>query len=176
MKWINSLADWTAALLGALVFSQIPAFFMQYIHRLSGHVAELKGLTTEAQKLASPDIGQYIQKFLESPKSHIAQQGEFLQLIFHRFARLNNDLSALQESSIWSRPFTFAAHFDFEVGRAALFSFQPSLTLSFESLIYALIGLGFGIGIYRLLKSILTSISSNFTKYKPTGNKHFEKS
>ena len=58
-KFVGGMLDRVLAVLGALLFSQFPAFTLQYTHHLSGRVAELKKQVhlLEQQALLDPLFG-----------------------------------------------------------------------------------------------------------------------
>lgn len=165
MRWISGLIDRILAVIGALAFSQIPLFMLQYHQRLSGHVSELK-LQVEIMRQAALQTGktldQYTQKFLESSDPDFMHQGDIIHAMISRWQNLSDSMIALHNATPLSRPFVFLSHINLDVVDDTFKSFQMGIPLTIEGLIYALIGLCFGFLTYYLISRLFLSIALFF--------------
>jgi hypothetical protein len=162
-RWISSILDRIFALLGALLFSQFPFFIQQYTQQLAGHVAELQWQIGALAQLASQSgksLEQYIQKFSNSIDPDFSLQGHFMQGLVQRFDRLSEGLQALQQATVWERPFIFIQYFHQSIASATYENFKPGLAFTVESAAYLLCGLLVGYLLYQLLCKGLTLILS----------------
>jgi len=160
-RLLNGLLDRLFIIASAFLFNQIPAFMLQYMQRLSGHIDELKNLVTELNKIAYANgktLDQYIQKFLKSSESDILQQGQFIQSIQFRLSDFSQALAHLQESSVLTRPFIFFKDIDYNIAKSTFTSFQSSISLTLEGFYYTLVGILFGYLFYRVLSKSVESI------------------
>lgn len=157
MLWLDKVLDRFFVVAGAFIFCQIPEFFQQYIQRLSGHVEELKRLVAQIQQAAAfsgKALPQYIEKFLSNSDQDFMSQGMLMQQVVQRFNELQETLTAMQEASVFSRPFVFFTHFQKDIAIGTLSSFKPALALTYEGFFYALVGLFAGYCLYILLKNV----------------------
>jgi Protein of unknown function (DUF2937) len=149
------------ALLGALLFSQIPFFMQQYTQQLAGHVAELQIQIAAIDKLAGQSgktLQQYIEKFSSNSDTDFVLQGHFMQKLFDRFNEMSEGLNALQQATPWFHPFVFIKFFQTNIGLSTYASFKPGLSLTLESGLYMLAGLLFGYLFYQLLRKTFLAI------------------
>lgn len=148
--------DRILCVLGALLFLQIPQFMYQYQQQLIGHVAELSWQVESMQQTAAGSgktLEQYIQKFEKHEDSDFSKQGKVMDTVASRWKRFTTALKALEESSIITRPWIFLYHIDFSILGSTLHSFKIGLSLTLESVIYALIGIIFGHLVFVMLDS-----------------------
>lgn len=153
VQWISGFIDRLLVVLGALVFSQAPQFFAQYMHRLSGHVEELRihirSLQQAAQK-SGMELPQYIEKFTEHQDFAFSTHGEMMQGMLTRYSEISQASIAMQETTPLTRPFVFLQHFNFDIAKATVAQFQPGVLLTIEGAVYAVIGMGIGYMLYQL--------------------------
>ena len=157
MKFIGNVFDKILALIGALVLSQGPVFMLAYTHVLSGHVAELKWQMDAMQKVAAQSgksLDQFVQKFVMSQDTDFHLQGQLMQGIIERWNNFSDSLIALQQATVWSRPFQFIRHFDWNIARSTYGSYEIGLTLNLEGIVYALVGFLLGLCVALLLRHI----------------------
>ncbi|MCB1148925.1 MAG: DUF2937 family protein [Chlamydiia bacterium] len=158
---LDTVMDRIFAVLGALIFSQGPAFIQQYIQNLSGAVSELKlqvdRMTTLASK-GGKDLPTYIKKFIASSDPDISGQGEIMQLVSSRYTSLNGSLESLSGAHFWSKPFHFLMNFHSDIFSRTLDYFRPGINLTFEGLIWALAGLLIGYFLYTGIKNALCKL------------------
>ncbi len=166
MKWLGELVDRVFVVVGALVFCQGPLFIQQYTQRLAGHVDELQLQIDAMHKVAKKSgksFAQYVQKFLSSTDVDFASQGELMQGMQTRFTQLSDSLVSLQQANLFTKPFVFLKHLNFDIFSSTMWSFQPGLLLTAEGLLYALVGMLFGYSAFRFLKLL-------FGRRKPQAN------
>lgn len=154
---IGKIIDRVFAVAGAIAFMQIPQYMQAYTLSLAGRVAELSyqvDQITHAAKKSGKTLQEFIQKFQSSTDADFSSQGFFMEGMVKRLTELSDALAAIQTSNPFFRPFTFLSHFNYDISQTALKDFQFGLSLSWESLIFALLGMLFGMGAYALLRKI----------------------
>lgn len=158
---IDRFLDRACAVIGAILFIQIPVFMQQYYQRLAGHFRELEMHVNLMQKAAhetGKDLTTWIAKSISSGDPDFIKQGEILQGMVTRFDQFSLAMKSWESASIWERPFVFLRHVNREIAEATYDSFQFGFSLTWEGAVYALIGLVLGFSIYiavtRTLKVI----------------------
>ncbi len=166
-NWIGRWIDRLFAVVGAIVFSQAPLFIQQYTQQLSGHLEELKW-QVEAMTLAAEQSGRslsaFLQKFTASTDVDIARQGAIMESVVNRYQEFQLGFQALLSAAPWSKPFVFLSHFNLSIGKSTLHMYQPGFPFTAEGLIYALIGLVIGWGLFSGLVKLVTGITSLFIR------------
>lgn len=159
MKFVSNILDRIFVVLGALIFVQIPLFIQQYHQQLSGHVAELR-LQVEVMRDAALHSGktleQYIKKFVDSKDVDFSRQGQIMSDMVERFHQLADSLKALDSASVITRPFEFLWHYKYDISSDTFEKFSIGLPLTFEGLVYLLLGMGMGYLLYALLRSLFS--------------------
>ncbi len=133
-----------AALSGAVLLSQFPAFYDQYLQRLGGRLDQArieKAQIVEAARLENLNLEAYIAVFLNGAQSPVRRQGRLMQTRIRELTGLETAFAALRDAPTASRPLRFASHAETGLTRAALNDFQPALPLGTEGLAYAFTGL-----------------------------------
>lgn len=146
-SWLIKIADRWCSLACAVVLLQMPLFMSQYAERLGGHVEELHYQMDAVQKFASKSgysLKGYIQQFFEDKSPVVSSQGEYLMQLQQRTQRLEKDAWRLQKATALSRPFVFLTTLDGQIAKNTFASFQPGVSFSIESALYALVGLVLG--------------------------------
>lgn len=146
-KGVYWVLDRLFLVLGALLGSQIPSWMQQYNQRLGGHVNELQSLTEKLNGMAialgkTPE--EYLRKLLTSSDADIVKQGEFIQSIYERSEQLSYAWKRLLDSPVWEKPFILIKTIDYDVASSTLASFQPSLSLTLEGIVYTGVGILIG--------------------------------
>lgn len=150
-----------SAVLGALVFLQLPLVIQQYQMRLAGHVAELRYqvyLLKETALQSGKSLDEFIQKFTSSSDVDFSRQGELMQAMVTRMEEQTSALMALQQSFVLTKPWVFFYRLDFSILKSTLYSFEFGLSVTFESALYALIGAACGYYIYQLIRRLIARI------------------
>lgn len=171
LKWISGLLDRIFAAAGAVLFSQCPLFIQQYIQQLSGHATELRLQVNAIQQAATHSgktLEQFIQKFVDSGDVDFVRQGDIMLAMVSRWYNFSDAYSALQNSSVFSRPFVFVFHFNWDIAKSTWHNFIFGLPFNLEGLIFALMGILFGylfyFGLRRLFLGIWSAIKSFFKR------------
>ena len=166
LPWLVGLLDRIFAVIGAAVFVQAPLFMQQYTQQLIGRTEELR-LQVDAMRRAAGISGktldQLLQKFADSGDADFVHQGDVMSGIVQRWYHLSEALTAMEDSSLWSRPLSFLYHLNTDVFKSTLAHFSFGLPISLEGGIYAFIGLMFGYLIFSLLKKLCGKFSRRRT-------------
>lgn len=157
-NWLTRLLDRAFAVVGALVGAQAPMFIQQYNQQLSGRVAELKlqieaiiNIAAQSQK----SIRQFIQRFIDSGDPDFMRQGDLMLSMNERYEGLLNASHQLSSATVISKPFVFIREFNWEIARSTFADFQAGVPFTLEGFCYALVGVGFGYGVFYLLTRFL---------------------
>lgn len=156
-NWVTGLFDRVFAVVGALACAQVPMFIQQYSQQLTGRVAELKlqvGSIASAAAQGSKSLPQYIQRFIDSGDQDFMLQGELMQKMTLRFGKLSGALDDLSTTSIWTKPLVFIRDFSWDIAQSTFADFQPGIPFTLEGLVYALIGIGLGYGLFSVIASL----------------------
>jgi hypothetical protein len=160
-KFLDSVLDRVFAVIGALIFSQAPAFIQQYIQRLAGSAYELKLQAAQINQIATNaglSVAEYIDRFKASNDQLFQAQGDMVTAILERHATLSQSLTSLENSTWMTRPFTFAAHFNSDLFYGTLKHFTPAVNVTIEGIAWAFIGLLFGYFLYNTLKQAVLGV------------------
>lgn len=133
-----------AALAGAALLSQFPAFYDQYLQRLGGRLDQARIEATRVELAARQEnlsVPAYIDIFLRNEASPVRRQGQVMRDQYADLVRLEAAFAALREAPIATRPMRFAGHMSHDIASKTLEDFQPALPLGIEGLTYALLGL-----------------------------------
>ncbi len=155
LGWVGKLIDRLFALVGAFLFLQAPLFINSYTQQLAGHVAELQIQVDSMKKVGAQSqktLEQYIGKFLTSSDQDFNLQGKLMQEMMSRWEQFNEALASLQQSTLWERPFAFVKHFNWNIAKATLKSYEIGIPLTLEASAYACIGLVAGILCFWVIK------------------------
>lgn len=141
---LDTLIDRALCVAGALLFSQAPEFFQQYLQRLGGHLDEALrqiGLFRQSATAAGLTLDQLIQRTAASPDQAVAPLGRTMHDALVRAESLQAAHDALLHASAWSRPFVFLWHVDGDIVRATWAVYRPAVPTTAEGLVYALAGM-----------------------------------
>lgn len=167
---VSKTIDRCFAVGGAFAFCQLPLLMQQYSMMLSGHLAESRrqiNMMQHAASLTNKTLQEYIAKFLGQQDLDFVHQGEIMQAMQTRYEDLSQAYTALQQSTVWSKPLVFITNLDSSVFWDTARDFTPGLTLTLESLIYAVVGLAAGVLIYRGLSQLVKGFLSLFKRGGP---------
>jgi hypothetical protein len=161
-RWTIALCDRICSVAGAIVFSQFPQFLQQYSQRLSGHMNELSlqvGLMQQAASQLGLSLQEYTEKFLANGTDPVFEkQGRIIQQLTERYQDLTLAYNSLQNASIYKRPFVFIANLKTDIALDTWNSFQPGIPTTLEGLVYAFVGMLFGITCFYTLRQLLKAI------------------
>lgn len=151
---IYKFIDRIFIVLGALLFAQAPLFMQAYRHQLSGHIAELRWnieSMRHAAMLSGKTLEAFVLKFVQSGDQDFARQGAIMQEMIDRFQQFSAGLSAIDNATLFSRPFAFMWHLNYDVAIATLHGYAIGIPLTFEGIGYGMIGILVSYGFYTLI-------------------------
>ena len=140
----DGLLDRALCVLGAVLFSQFPEFMQQYLQRLGGHLDEARRQLQQFQDTAAQSgltLDRFIAQTAANAEPAVAKLSGVMTGTVDRVADLAAAQAALQNATIWSRPFVFVARLDLPIARATWGIFRPAVPTTIEGLVYALAGM-----------------------------------
>jgi DUF2937 family protein len=149
----EGLLDRVLCVLGAVIFSQAPEFMQQYLQRLGGHLDEARRQLHQFQAVAAQSgltLERLISQTTTNSDSAVAKLGGVMSQAVVRVDTLESAQSAIQNASLWSRPFVFLRHVDSSLAHATWAIFKPAVPTTAEGLVYAGFGMLTCIVIYHL--------------------------
>ncbi len=135
---------------GAVLFSQLPEFFQQYLQRLGGHLDEARRQLEQfrgAAERSGLTLDQLIDKTNAAPEPVVASLGKVMSDTELRVQVLSSSEAAIRGASVWTRPFVFLRHCDPRIAHATWAAFKPALPTTAEGALYA----GMGMLLLRVL-------------------------
>ncbi len=161
LQWLYSWLDRIFAVIGAFLLSQFPHFYSQYLQRAMGHLEELSHqleLMRQAASLTGKTLELYIRKFIISEDLDISHQGHLMQQMVDRASELSNGIASMMHANVFTRPFAFLGHVQSDIATSTIANFKSGLTFDSEGLIYALLGIFLGYGLFHLATSLLAGL------------------
>jgi hypothetical protein len=149
----EGLLDRLLCVLGAVVFSQVPEFMQQYLQRLGGHLDEARRQLRQFQQAAEQSgltLDRLITQTATNADTAVAKLGVVMTKTVTRVETLESAQSAMENASLWSRPFVFLRHMDSSIAHATWSIFKPAVPTTAEGLVYALCGMLILNAIYHL--------------------------
>jgi uncharacterized membrane protein len=150
---LDTLIDRILCVAGAVLFSQAPEFFQQYLQRLGGHLDEALrqlGLFRQTATAAGLTLDELIARTSASADAAVAPLGRTMHDAVARADTLQAAHDALLHASAWNRPFLFLQHVDAGIARATWAVFRPAVPTTAEGLAYALAGMLAFLAAYHL--------------------------
>ena len=147
----EAIVDRVLCVAGAVAFSQAPEFMQQYLQRLGGSLDEARhivGKYEDAAQQAGKPLADYIAQISASPDTAAAPLGGVMENAVERMNDLAAAQAALQDASVFTRPFAFFANVDAQIAKNTWLAFKPAVPTTVEGLVYALVGIGVILGIY----------------------------
>ena len=124
---LEKFLDRALCVVGALVFSQLPEFFQQYLQRLGGHLDEARRQLGQFQQTAAQS-GLTLDRLIADTRAQsepaVAQLGQVMANTVARVNELQASEAALRGASLWSRPFIFFRHLDPAIAHATWSAFR----------------------------------------------------
>ena len=140
----EGLLDRALCVIGAVLFSQLPEFMQQYLQRLGGHLDEARRHLQQFRETAAQSgltLDRLISQTNANADPAVAKLGGVMTEAVTRVHTLEAAQTALQNASLWSRPFVFLQHIDGAIARATWAIFKPAVPTTVEGLVYALVGM-----------------------------------
>lgn len=163
--FIERILDRAITAAGAITFMQIPAFIVQYIQRLGGHVDELKILIGK-YKAAAADNGrtldEYVQLHIQSGVKEFASTGKLMSENIERFDFLSDAYQQISGASGIKQFFLFIRKSDMDIIRGTYSDFIPGISFSPDSFIYAAAGIVLFMSLYLIIKKTVSLIFRRF--------------
>jgi hypothetical protein len=148
---LEKFLDRVLCVVGALIFSQLPEFFQQYLQRLGGHLDEARRQLDQFKQTAAQS-GLTLDRLIADTKAQsepaVAHLGQVMAETSTRVDTLQASETAIRTASLWSRPFVFLRHLDPPIAHATWAAFRPAVPTTFEGLIYAAAGMLVFLAIY----------------------------
>lgn len=148
----DGILDRILCVIGTVVFSQAPEFMQQYLQRLGGHLDEARRQLAQFQHVATESglsLDQLIRQTSANADPATARLGGVMNAAVARVDDLAAAQSAIQQASIWERPFAFLRHVDTSIANATWEIYKPAVPTTVEGLVYALIGMFVLLGLYH---------------------------
>src|SRR4051812_9924844 len=149
----ESLLDRVLCVVGAVAFSQAPEFMQQYMQRLGGHLDEARRQLMQFEQAAAQSgltLDRFIAQTSTNADTAVAKLGGVMTHAVTRVHSLESAQTALQNASLWTRPFVFFRHLDTSIAQGTWSIFRPAVPTTAEGLVYALIGMLVLMSIYHL--------------------------
>lgn len=165
---IATIADRIICVVAAIALAQGPNYIAQYVDVLSGAEMESRKTFEDVQGRATArgmSVDDYIEKTVKETPREI-EAWDFVQdskKSVERYQKYHEALLALQNTTLWKRPFVLAYHFDQSVHEAI--KFEPNVPITTEGAVYGLIGVLIALMAIGLVKALLNLI---FGKKKKT--------
>lgn len=140
----ESLLDRLLCVAGAVGFSQAPEFMQQYMQRLGGNLDEARRQLMQFEQAATQS-GLTLERFIAQTSTNsdtaVAKLGGVMTRAVSRVDSLESAQTALQNASLWTRPFVFIRHLDSSIAQGTWSIFKPAVPTTAEGLLYALLGM-----------------------------------
>lgn len=161
LNWVGGLFDRICAVIGAVICAQAPLFMQQYAQQLIGREAELRrqvDAMRQAAGVSGKTLEQLIAKFGANPDSDIVLQGQLMQNLVDRWHSFTDALLAMQNSSVFERPFVFLANLNIDTFKSTLQNFAIGIPLTPEGGVYAVIGIVIGYSVFSTLRKLMRAL------------------
>lgn len=152
--WLDGLVDRVLAVAGAVLFSQAPEFFQQYLQRLGGHLDEARRMLAQFERTAG-EAGLSLEQFITQTSTNydpaVARLAQVMTESIERVQHLGTAFTALRDASTWSRPFVFLSDVDTAIARATWTDYKPAVPTTLEGLVYAAAGMLLFLAVHQLV-------------------------
>jgi hypothetical protein len=161
---INNIIDRCFFTITFILGVQLPAFIIQYKHRLSGHLSEAKLHLVQFQTIADQhyqgDLSAMIMKYQTNSEPSIVNTAEIIKQLVLRVEYLELQLNAIINNAYIEQVFNFIVYADRTIIRDTLIDFSITIPLELNALatgaIIAIVGL--------LIKEVSSYIFKLFSK------------
>jgi hypothetical protein len=139
--FVRGLLDRILLVSAAVGGGLVPGFIAQYQQRLGGRLDQARLDLAAWQKVADQffqgNLDRLIQYHLDSNNATFHSEGSVIRSLVDSVRRLQEAVAALQ-GNVFQQSTYLARHLDIDLARATLTNWSPTLTLSFEGLLFAL--------------------------------------
>ncbi len=157
---LSKLINGAAAVLGAALFSQFPAFYQQYLQRLGGGLDQARIAVQRIEEVARSlglTVDNMVERFMMSRDAAYKSLGAINVQVLEDLQRLQEAEAVLANATGVDRIIQFFSHLDMTVAGGTLRTYVPALPLTLEALVYAAIGMLFGILVYSGIEYFMRS-------------------
>jgi hypothetical protein len=164
LRVINNIIDRCFFTITFILGVQLPAFIIQYKHRLSGHLTEAKSHLVQFQTIADQhyqgDLSAMVMKYQTNSEPSIVNTADLIMQLISRVDYLQAQLNALIDDVYTEQIINFMFHADRTIMRDTLIDFSLTIPLELNAL-----GTGAIIAIVSLLmKEIFNALFSLLRK------------
>jgi hypothetical protein len=148
----ESLLDRLLCVAGAVIFTQAPEFFQQYLQRLGGHLDEARRQLAQFQDVAAQShltVEALARQTSGNADTAVAKLGGVITATVERVHELEAAQAALLQASVWTRPFVFMRQMDSSIAHATWSIFEPAVPTTLEGLVYGLVGMVVALSLYH---------------------------
>jgi len=135
---INNIIDRCFFTITFILGVQLPAFIIQYKHRLSGHLSEAKLHLVQFQTIADQhyqgDLSAMIMKYQTNTEPSIVSTAEIINQLVLRVEYLQHQLNAIANNSYIEQLANFVVYADRTIIRDTLFDFSIAIPLEINAL------------------------------------------
>jgi len=135
---INNIIDRCFFTITFILGVQLPAFIIQYKHRLSGHLSEAKLHLVQFQTIADQhyqgDLSAMIMKYQTNTEPSIVSTVEIINQLVLRVEYLQHQLNAIANNSYIEQLANFVVYADRTIIRDSLFDFSIAIPLEINAL------------------------------------------
>ncbi|ODC03700.1 hypothetical protein BFW38_09250 [Terasakiispira papahanaumokuakeensis] len=150
MRWGNAVGlmlagfiDRVLVVLGAVLGAQWPGFLEAYRQRLGGHLDESRRWLNSYRQLTEQFSEQGLSGFIDSLERSqmpvLRAQGQLLQQELNREAHLEQAWNGLSDPSTFLSSWHFIKTLDVHIAKRTLEIYSPTLPLTIDALIWALL-------------------------------------
>ncbi len=147
----EAILDRVLCVVGAVLFSQAPEFMQQYLQRLGGHLDEARRMLAQYEEIARRagfSLNAFIERTASNPDAVVAKHAGVMEGAIARVRDLAEAQAAIQDASLFTRPFAFLRHVDWDIAARTWSVFKPAVPTTIEGLAYAAAGIGVILGFY----------------------------
>ena len=146
---INNIIDRCFFTITFILGVQLPAFIIQYKHRLSGHLSEAKSHLVQFQTIADQhyqgDLLAMVMKYQANSEPSIVNTAEVINQLIFRVDYLQLQLDAVINNEYTEQIFNFIVHADRAIIRDTLIDFSLTIPLEVNAIstgaVIAIVGL-----------------------------------
>jgi hypothetical protein len=157
---INNMIDRCFFTITFILGVQLPAFIIQYKHRVSGHLTEAESHLVQFQTIADQhyqgDLSAMIIKYQTNSEPSIVNTAELINQLISRVDYLQTQLNAVMNNVYTEQVVNFILHADRTIVRDTLIDFSLTIPLELNA-----IGTG---AIIAMMSLLIKEISSYLFK------------
>lgn len=153
----GELIDRLVCIVIAILFAQAPLYIEQYVHVLSGALAEAKlsyeDIKLRASMLIPPmTVEEFIAHHLNNEDAVFQTSGQHYQEQVLHYENYTASYEQLSTCSLWAKPFIFLKYKEAHLIEAL--HYKPGLPFSTEGFAYLLVGACLGLILVSLVRAL----------------------